>query len=94
VFQAVDRVPEDQDRIVQVIDRLADPAPQVLIGRPHRGAFQGQPRGEDLLDDLIPQLGGDAVPIFDDAGLAQAFLQPGSLLPGPADAVPQPGRSH
>ncbi len=73
----------------------------LILALPHarlsghgRRALQGQPGGEDPLDDLVLKAGGDPVPVLQHGHLPQLFLQPRAFLLGVRDPVAQAVGSH
>jgi hypothetical protein len=75
-------------------DRGLDAAANVRLGRQLHGALQGQPSGEDALNDVGPKLSGDAVSVFHDSELAKPVLGPLPLGLRAIDPVPEAVRRH
>ena len=59
------------------------------LGNEHGGALQVHADREDLLDDLVLQVGRDAVAVLHKAQLGELSLQPDGFPAGPAAAVAQ-----
>jgi GH15 family glucan-1,4-alpha-glucosidase len=77
LFQAEDRVPEHPHRLVELGDRGTDLVLDLALGGLRRHALQRQPGGENPLDNLVTQVGGDPVPVGQHGQLAQPALQLG-----------------
>ena len=70
------------DRVVEIVDDAGEAAPVFGIRGARGHALDGHPRGEELLDDDVVQVAGDALTVFDHT----------EVLLGLAAAVP-PSRS-
>ena len=68
MLQAEDGVSEDPDHIVQILDRVLDPAAH-RRGCYRRGALQAQADCVDPLDNLVANLGSDTLAVPPDGAV-------------------------
>ncbi len=94
LLEAEDRVPQQPDRLVKLVDGGLDPLLHLPVGRPGGGTLQGEPGREHSLDHLVPKVGGDAVPVGQDGQFPQAALQLRAPVMRPVNPVPEPVRGH
>ncbi len=89
LFEAEHGIAGQPEHLVQAVRRCQDAFADFGLSGEHGGAVQVHYNSENLLDDLVLQVGRYAVAILYETKLGELAVQPGGFRAGTAAAVAQ-----